>query len=43
MEVNEVFATQYIAVEKEPGLNREITNINGLDCGAGKETIYDSK
>jgi len=28
-EVNEAFAAQYLAVEKELGLNREITNMNG--------------
>ncbi len=28
-EVNEAFAAQYLAVEKELGLNREITNVNG--------------
>ncbi|RUS17499.1 hypothetical protein BC937DRAFT_89908 [Endogone sp. FLAS-F59071] len=29
IEVNEAFAAQYLAVEKELGLNREITNANG--------------
>ncbi|KAK3103926.1 hypothetical protein FSP39_022966 [Pinctada imbricata] len=29
VEVNEAFAPQYLAVEKELGLNREITNMNG--------------
>ncbi|KAI9351138.1 Thiolase, N-terminal domain-containing protein [Zopfochytrium polystomum] len=29
IEVNEAFAVQYLAVEKELGLNRDITNING--------------
>ncbi|CAG8525666.1 4904_t:CDS:2 [Acaulospora colombiana] len=29
IEVNEAFAPQYLAVEKELGLNREITNTNG--------------
>ncbi|KAG0164107.1 hypothetical protein DFQ28_010826 [Apophysomyces sp. BC1034] len=29
IEVNEAFAAQYLAVEKELGLNREKTNING--------------
>lgn len=29
VEVNEAFATQYLAVEKELGLNRDITNVNG--------------
>lgn len=38
LEVNEAFAAQYIAVEKELGLNREITNINGSGCGLGHPT-----
>ena len=29
MEVNEAFAGQYLGCEKELGLNREITNVNG--------------
>lgn len=29
VEVNEAFAAQYLAVEKELGLNRELTNVNG--------------
>ncbi|KAJ3130174.1 3-ketoacyl-CoA thiolase, mitochondrial [Nowakowskiella sp. JEL0407] len=29
IEVNEAFAVQYLAVEKELGLNRDITNVNG--------------
>lgn len=29
VEVNEAFASQYLAVEKELGLNREKTNVNG--------------
>ena len=29
VEVNEAFASQYLAVEKELGLDREITNVNG--------------
>ncbi|MCA9740628.1 MAG: acetyl-CoA C-acetyltransferase [Deferribacteres bacterium] len=29
IEVNEAFAPQYLAVEKELGLNRDITNVNG--------------
>jgi acetyl-CoA acyltransferase 2 len=29
VEVNEAFAAQYLSVEKELGLNREITNVNG--------------
>jgi acetyl-CoA C-acetyltransferase len=35
IEVNEAFAAQYLAVEKELGLNREITNINGSGIGLG--------
>ena len=35
IEVNEAFAAQYIAVERELGLNREITNINGSGIGLG--------
>ncbi|MFO7570164.1 MAG: acetyl-CoA C-acyltransferase [Smithellaceae bacterium] len=38
MEVNEAFAGQYIACEKELGLNREITNVNGSGCGLGHPT-----
>ena len=29
VEINEAFAAQYIAVEKELGLDREKTNVNG--------------
>jgi acetyl-CoA acetyltransferase len=29
IEVNEAFAGQYLAVEKELGLNRDIVNVNG--------------
>lgn len=29
IEINEAFAAQYLAVEKELGLNRDITNVNG--------------
>ena len=29
MEINEAFAAQYIACEKELGLNRDIANVNG--------------
>lgn len=29
VEVNEAFAPQYLGVEKELGLNREVTNVNG--------------
>ena len=35
IELNEAFATQYIACERGIGLNREITNINGSGCGLG--------
>lgn len=38
MEVNEAFAGQYIACEKELGLNRDITNVNGSGCGLGHPT-----
>ncbi len=34
-EVNEAFAAQYIGVERELGLNREITNVNGSGIGLG--------
>jgi len=35
MEVNEAFAAQYLGCERELGLNREITNINGSGIGLG--------
>ena len=35
IEVNEAFAAQYIGCEKEPGLNREITNVRGSGIGIG--------
>jgi len=35
IEVNEAFAAQYIGCEKELGLNREKTNINGSGIGLG--------
>ncbi|MDQ5984576.1 MAG: Acetyl-CoA acetyltransferase [Syntrophus sp. SKADARSKE-3] len=35
IEVNEAFAGQYIGVERELGLNREITNVNGSGVGLG--------
>jgi acetyl-CoA C-acetyltransferase len=35
IEVNEAFASQYIACERELGLNRDITNINGSGIGMG--------
>jgi acetyl-CoA C-acetyltransferase len=35
VEVNEAFAAQYIACERELGLNREMTNVNGSGIGLG--------
>lgn len=35
IEMNEAFAAQYIGVEKELGLNRDITNVNGSGIGLG--------
>jgi acetyl-CoA C-acetyltransferase len=35
LEVNEAFAAQYIACERELRLNREITNVNGSGIGLG--------
>jgi acetyl-CoA C-acetyltransferase len=35
VEVNEAFAAQYIGCERELGLNRNITNINGSGIGLG--------
>jgi acetyl-CoA acetyltransferase len=35
IEVNEAFAAQYLGVEKELGLTREITNVNGSGIGLG--------
>jgi acetyl-CoA C-acetyltransferase len=35
IEVNEAFAAQYLGVEQELGLNREITNVNGSGIGLG--------
>lgn len=35
VEVNEAFAAQYLAVEKELGLNREKTNVNGGAIAVG--------
>lgn len=35
VELNEAFAGQYIGCEKDLGLNREITNINGSGIGLG--------
>jgi len=35
IELNEAFAAQYLACERELGLNREITNVNGSGIGLG--------
>ena len=35
IEINEAFAAQYLGCEKELGLNREITNVNGSGIGIG--------
>jgi acetyl-CoA C-acetyltransferase len=35
LEINEAFAAYYIATEKELGLNREITNVNGSGLSVG--------
>lgn len=35
VEVNEAFAAQYLAVERELGLRREITNVNGSGIALG--------
>jgi acetyl-CoA C-acetyltransferase len=35
IELNEAFAAQYLGVEKELGINREITNVNGSGIGMG--------
>ena len=35
IELNEAFAAQYLGCEKELGLNREITNVNGSGFGLG--------
>ncbi len=35
IEINEAFAAQYLGCEKELGLNRDITNINGSGIGLG--------
>src|SRR5574340_79249 len=35
VEVNEAFAAQYIACERDLGLDREITNVNGSGIGLG--------
>jgi acetyl-CoA C-acetyltransferase len=35
IELNEAFAAQYLGCEKELGVNREITNVNGSAIGLG--------
>lgn len=35
MEINEAFAAQYLGCEKELGINRDITNVNGSGIGLG--------
>ena len=35
VEINEAFAAQYLACEKELKLNREVTNVNGSGIGLG--------
>ena len=35
IELNEAFAAQYLGCEREMGLNREITNVNGSGVGLG--------
>jgi acetyl-CoA C-acetyltransferase len=35
IEVNEAFAAQYLGCERELGLKREITNVNGSGIGLG--------
>ncbi len=35
IELNEAFAAQYLGCEKELGINREITNVNGSGIGLG--------
>jgi acetyl-CoA C-acetyltransferase len=35
VELNEAFAAQYLGCEKQLGLNREITNVNGSGIGLG--------
>ena len=35
IECNEAFASQYLACERELGLNRDITNVNGSGIGMG--------
>ena len=35
IEIHEAFASQYLACEREFGLDREITNVNGSGIGLG--------
>jgi acetyl-CoA C-acetyltransferase len=35
IEINEAFAAQYLGCERELGLNRELTNVNGSGVGLG--------
>ena len=35
LEVHEAFASQYLACERDLGLDREITNVNGSGIGLG--------
>ena len=35
VEINEAFSTQYVACERELGLNREITNVNSGGVAIG--------
>jgi len=35
IEINEAFAAQYLACEKELGLNRDVVNVNGSGIGMG--------
>jgi acetyl-CoA C-acetyltransferase len=35
IELNEAFSSQYLACERELGINRDITNINGSGIGLG--------
>jgi acetyl-CoA C-acetyltransferase len=35
IELNEAFASQYLGCERELGLNREVTNVNGSGCALG--------
>ena len=39
LEINEAFAAQYLAVEKELGLDREKVNVNGSGVGLGHQLV----